>query len=655
MAGTTAVSGLVSGMSTDTIITQLMAIAKKPQDRLKTQLTNVQSEQTAWQTINAKVLALQTMVYSISKTSSFLAKKGASSDDTIATATASSSALPGIYDVKVSNRAQANQIASQTFDSLDADVGNGTFGVTFGNGTSFSVNVNQDNNTLTGLKDSINQADGGVTASIVNQGTEASPAYRLLLTSNNTGTDYKMNITSSGLNVTMDQEVQAAKDAQVTLGSGTNAITVTKSSNTITDLIPGVTLNIVKADTANPITVTVSKDTSAVSTSLNNFITQYNDLASTIATQFAYDSSTTETPILFGNYQLQTIQDKLASMVTGNAPGVTGKYSALSSVGITLGTDGKLSMDSTVLDSALSDNTDAVAKLFGADLTSESSLVKYAASTSKTQASTGSGWPVDITQAATRAQVTAGKAMDTTLASDEYMVVNGTKIALTAGMDIDKVVSAINSQSSKTYVSAYKSGADGTGTGNYITLRSNYYGSSYSFTASSNQPLSSSGTSGFGIIQVSPSNPSGESGDGKGTAGMDVAGTINGQTCTGKGQVLTANPESSSDPTTGLSIIATASKAMQTNVKFSKGVGASLQDLLTQYTSSTGTFTDIQDSLTKQVDSLNTEITDWETKLKTQSDNLYTKFNNMESQLSTLKSQGSAVTSMLSSNSSSSS
>lgn len=652
MAGTASVSGLISGIKTDDIITKVMDLARRPQKMAEVQKAKDQLALAQWQDMNVRVLALQTRCDNIATTSAFLTRSATSSDEKVATATASANALPGIYDIKVTSRAQSHQIASQTYGSMQDDIGTGSLSVAFSNGDSFKVTVDENNNTLIGLRDSINRASEGVTATIVNQGTEAVPAFRLMMTSENTGTDYKMTTTTDGINVVLDQEVQTAKNAVVTLGSGANAITVSKASNTIADLIPGVTLNVVKADTENSITIQVAKDTATIKTAIQDFVTQFNDVAGAMNEQSVYDAEAADTPSLFGNYQLQNMQNELISMVTGSVAGLTGEYSSLSSIGITLGNDGLLAVNSSELQSALDNHQTEVSKLFGADLDSDNALVRYAASTSDTKTSGARGWEVDITQPAIRAQVTAGKAMAAPLANDEFLMISGNKLSLTKGMTIDQVIATINGKTSDTALSAFKAGADGTGTGNYISLRSNYYGSRYSFSISSNMPMSSTSTSGFGIILMSPDNPTGESGEGKGQIGLDVAGTINGDETTGTGQVLTANPASSSSSTKGFSVLTTTTSPLTTHVRFTKGIGAAMQDLVGRLTSSTGTFATAQTSLNSSIDATTKNIADMETRLVAQQDRLAEQYTKMESALAKLQDQSSSLTALTANNTS---
>src|SRR5204862_116125 len=144
--------------------------------------------------------------------------------------------------------AQAAQLSSSGYSDPNTAIKQGTLTLQVGTGTATTVTVDSRNNTLQGLADSINAAGGDVRASVVNDGTSGTP-YRLLLTSSKTGSANGITVTNN-LNIGTDAAidpanttVQAATDAQVTVGSGAGALTVTSTSNQFNNLIPGVSLN----------------------------------------------------------------------------------------------------------------------------------------------------------------------------------------------------------------------------------------------------------------------------------------------------------------------------------------------------------------------------------------------------------------------------
>lgn len=679
MPGTMSIGGIVSGLKTDDIIAKIMEYARKPQEKLQSNVTLAQSKLAAWQDLNTRVLALKLKSDSIATGSVFKAKGVTSSDPAILTASASSDALEGTYYVKVTSRAQSHQLASsQTYTSMTDTVGTGKVTISLGEYTKdvsgesrfvekhdhFDVELNANNNTLAGMRDAINRENKGVKAVVVNEGTTESPAYRLLLTSTKTGAEYAMQVDTSGLSggaaPTVNREVQAATNAVLELGQGADNIKVTKTTNSINELIPGVTLNIASVNPDKTVKIDVSKNTNTVQSSIDGFVTQYNDMMDVIGSQFTYDSDTGDTGTLFGSYQLQMVQSSLTSAISNPILGVDSKYNTLSSVGVTLNASGRLVVDDGRLSEALNADPDAVAKLFSANVEADSSYITYLSHTSDTVPSVAGGYAVVVTQAARRAQVTAELAMDpgglgtTILGADETIVVNGTNIDLKAGMKLSDVVDEINKKSTVTGVAALATGSDGTGTGGYLTLRNVRYGSNHDITIKSLTSNGGAGTTGIGTKEISGADPIGQSGGGIGMVGLDVQGTINGEAAKGEGQVLTGISEDKNAKAKGLALMITSQGPMTSDVHYTKGFGAIMRDLVVGMTGKNGIFTQTQESLNSEIDATNQNIVDMETRILAQQDRLYAQFSAMETQLAKLQDQGNYLTSMLSGSSKSS-
>ncbi|MCX8053319.1 MAG: flagellar filament capping protein FliD [Armatimonadetes bacterium] len=659
MPGTMSVSGLISGLSTDEIISKIMEYARRPQTRLQQQKAESQLRLAAWQDINTRVLALKAKSESIADLVDFQAMTATSSNSSIVTATASTSAAPGVYYIRVVSKAQCHQVSSQAgaYTSVNDPVGTGTVRIDLANGTNFSVTLDSSNNTLAGLRDAINKANKGVTATIVNAGTTSAPDYRLLITSSAAGSDNRITlIDTSGLSggvkpeFDLDNPVQAPAPAVVEIGEGAGKITVTKSTNTITDLIPGVTLNLLNADPSNTVRIEITRNTSQIRQAIEAFVQQYNDLSDAIGDQFEYDTQTGQTLPLFSDFRLQTVHSDIVSAITSQVSGLTSSMKALANLGITQDTTGRLVINSSVLDTALENNMPQVARVFGAGIDSTSSYVSFLASTAETKPSGAVGYEVTITQAARRAQVTAGTAMTGVIREGgESLRINGKLITLDAGMDIDQVIARINSYSSETNVIALKTGAGGTGTGNYLTFRRVQYGSSYDVSVVSNLSCTLEGTTGIGNKTVTSANPEGETGSGQGMVGLDVAGTINGAQATGNGQILSLRSAPDGNGAKGLSLLITASEPLSgVKVVFTKGVGATLRDLLSTLTSTTGAITQAQDSITNEITQLDSEIAQWNVRLNDQEARLYAQFNALESQLAKLRQQSDYLSAQLS-------
>ncbi len=652
MPGSMSVGGVVSGLDTNSIIAKAVEYARRPIANYEGDIAVNQQKLAIWQDINTRMLAVKMSTESLARPATFQAKTAESSNESILTATASTDAVSGVYDLRVEQRAQAHQIAAtDTYSSTDAVVGEGTFEIVQANGDSFSVELDANNNTLSALKNKINSENEGVSASIVNVGTSDTPEYKLLLKASDTGTDYEITAIntsgwSGGTAPTFDlmaDPVQEAQDAIIKLGSGAGELTVTKSTNTITDVVPGVTLNITGADAGENVAITVGKDTTGAKAAIQGFVEAYNTLMSAIDDQFDYDADTGASGSLMGSYQLQAVQSDIQDMISRSVPGLDKEFSSLSSIGITLDQTGLLTVNQSELDDALANNIDKVEDLFSYRFESDSSYVSMVATSSSTDASNGD-WQVRINQVATRSNAQAGTELNGNLAQDETLTINGESVSLTAGMSMQDVIDAINSKTEDTNVVAYETvdGAD-----SYLTLRSRLYGDNHDFTAVSSVSNTVTNSSGIGNVSVSGENAAGESGTGTGAKGVDVEGQIfDGDTwvnCKGNGQILTADPDDEYSPVKGLVLMATYDTlpADDINVSYAKGFGASIRDKIGEMTGTDGVVTSAQESLNTEIDDIKEYIVDLEERLSRYEERMYEQFNAMETKLANLKQQSS--------------
>lgn len=363
-----------------------MSIERKPIDKLNTKESSYQAKLTALGTIKSKVAALQTAAQALgsSSTSSLLAFKATPSDTTIFSATAGSTAVAGTYSLAVTALAQSQKLVAAGQTSSTAAIGDGTstvvtfdFGTISGGtltngvysgasfasgGTTASITINSGNNTLQGIRDAINTANMGVTATIVNDGSGT--PYRLALSANNGGVSNSIKISTDGANAAITSllahdpagtqnltQTVAAQNAAFSV----NGIAVTKTSNTVTDVVEGVTLNLSKTGNA---TLNVERDTAATTKAVSDFVTAYNDLYSSIKNSFNYKSGSA----LAGDSTLRSLQSEMREIMATAASG--GALSNLFEVGITSKTDGTLQLDSSKLSSAMSTNFSNVASLF---------------------------------------------------------------------------------------------------------------------------------------------------------------------------------------------------------------------------------------------------------------------------------------------------
>ncbi|MDR4494354.1 MAG: flagellar filament capping protein FliD [Nitrospirales bacterium] len=378
--------GLGNGVDFGQVVDLLVQVQRQPIDRLTQRKLSAQSKLTDFGLLGGRLNSLQSAASSLRTKLSFDKSQisvTSGSTKTPLVATVSSGAAQGSYTVRVNQLASANQIASQSgtaVSSIDTDIvsgGAGTFSFQVGSGAVQTVNL-EASATLEDLKDAINDLGAGVSASLLNTGTEVAPQYRLVLSSNDTGQDHAITITSDNTDLnTVGSGVdifQAALDSEVELGvtdvgAGTQAVTINRSSNTLTDVIPGVNLNLQAADTANPVNITVSQDNEAVKDAISNFVTAYNDVVSFINERTNYNVETKERGLFVGETLPRSVLSRLREAVFSEISGLT-TFTTASQIGFeTQPADGTIKLNTATLDTALNQNYSAVRDLFIANPT----------------------------------------------------------------------------------------------------------------------------------------------------------------------------------------------------------------------------------------------------------------------------------------------
>ena len=187
-------TGPESGINYTAILNALDQALSAPITLMQAQETPLNNQLSAWQNIGSDISALSSSASALGEPSLYQTYTATSSNTSVATATASSSAIPGTYNFTVNQLAQAAEIASQGIAATSTTVGTGTFGITV-NGTLTNVSVTSSNDTLSGLAQAINNAGAGVSAAVISDGSSNNP-YRLVLTSSTTGTNSAVSITN---------------------------------------------------------------------------------------------------------------------------------------------------------------------------------------------------------------------------------------------------------------------------------------------------------------------------------------------------------------------------------------------------------------------------------------------------------------------------
>ncbi|MDO8346976.1 MAG: flagellar filament capping protein FliD [Rugosibacter sp.] len=362
--------GIASGLDVNGIVAKLMELERIPLARLATKETNYNAKLTAYGSIKGALSSLQTAAATLTATSTFNARSVVVSDATVVTASASSAAAAGSYTLSVTQLAKFHTLRSTTNYAATTDTFNtGTLAISIGGGSAVNITIDSSNNTLAGIRQAINDANAGVTATILNDGT----TNRLVLTSTTSGAVGSIAVTAtdsdsgganalSGLDSASLLQTQPADNALFNI----NGIDIIRSSNTVTDAIEGVIFKLTKGTLAAPgtATLTIDRNTEAVTASIATFVKAYNDAVGLLKTSSSFNAATKVAAILNGDSTVRSLQSQLSELVHTTVTGIAGGISTLSDIGIAVQKDGTLATDSTKLAAALADPTKDVTALF---------------------------------------------------------------------------------------------------------------------------------------------------------------------------------------------------------------------------------------------------------------------------------------------------
>ena len=369
--------GLGNGLDFGQVVDQLVKVARLPVDRLTDKKASLNSKSTDYATLSTKLVMLQSAADKLRLSTSFDRTGTSVSDSTALSAIGSSTATAGTYSIRVTQLAQSHQITNKDVKAVAAvttDIVGGTSGTfTFrvGSGANQTVTLSS-TATLDDLKAAINDLGAGVTASIINTGSDTTPAYRLVLTAASTGAANGVTVVSDDTDLDLDNSsgtggvdtLQAAQDATVVVGDPTqNPVTLTRSSNVVSDAIPGVTLTLLKATGSSTVQVGVSRDVAAVKANITALATAYNDVVKFINERNTYDIATKKGGIFFNEPTVRGVLTQLRTALSSSVAGLS-SLSTAGAIGFKTERDGTVTIEDAKLDSALAASYTGVKNLF---------------------------------------------------------------------------------------------------------------------------------------------------------------------------------------------------------------------------------------------------------------------------------------------------
>jgi flagellar hook-associated protein 2 len=370
-------SGAAGGsvINVSLLVSQLVQATQAPQQNLiAKQMQTVTTDISAVGTLKSALSSFQPSLSALDTQSSFNAQMVTSSDTSAFTATITSGAPVGTYNVMIDHLASAQQLLSGPFTGTGAtSIGTGTLQLSLG-GSSFSVNITSTDDTLNGIAATINSASDnpGITATVL-QGTDGA---HLVLSSTRTGAANTIEVTETDSgnalaaltygsgNTAHYSEQSQAKDASFSI----SGVPGTSPTNTVTTALNGVTLNLLAptATTGTAPTLTVLTDTGTIQNNIKAFVTAYNTLAGTFSSLGSYDATTGSAGPMMGDPLLSGLKNQIQHALYSVVKTGSSTYNTLASIGITSNSDGTLSLDASKLNAALSGNFSAVSELFSA-------------------------------------------------------------------------------------------------------------------------------------------------------------------------------------------------------------------------------------------------------------------------------------------------
>ena len=375
--GSISSAGIGSGLDVSSIVTQLMAVEQRPLEQLKSQATSLGSKLSTVGKLQGYFSALRDKANALTLSTLWSATTATSANTAVKVSTGPG-AVAGSYAVAVTRLAQGQTLISGALPASTSTLNEGTLTIELGQylagtpaagfnpkaGSSpVTINIGSGETSLATVRDKINSANAGITATLI---TDAS-GTRLSLRSNDTGAEnaFRVAVTeavddnnpATGLSALAYDAAaaasspmlrkQAADNSDLTI----NGIQINTASNTLNDVVDGLTLNL-SATTTGPVDVSVTADTTSIKTAITDFVAAFNTLASFIKAQTAYNADSKSGGALQGDQSTLSLQNQLRGVINEGSS-ASSVWSRLSDIGLAMKVDGTLDTNAGKLDNAL--------------------------------------------------------------------------------------------------------------------------------------------------------------------------------------------------------------------------------------------------------------------------------------------------------------
>jgi flagellar hook-associated protein 2 len=358
------VTGILTSSQITSLIQQASAAYQAPANALQAQEQPIETKISALDKVQGALSSLQSAISGLADMQSFAQRTVTTSPSGAVSATVTNAAAPGTYNLTNIHLAQAQSLISSGYASASASLGTGSLTIKVGSGPATTVTITSTQDSLAGIANAINQANAGVAATVLYDGT----SYHLVLTGDATGAANAFTVTGSGgltgLSYYPGSSGLTRLQAAANAGFSLNGIAISSGSNTITGVVPGLTLVLAASGSA---TVQVSQSAAALDKAANNLVSALNDVLGTINQYASYNPTSGGGPLL-GDVGLDVVRTALLDAIT--APGGAGSgqgtpYNSLSAIGFGVTSSGTVTFNDAAFQSAAAANYNAVAALLG--------------------------------------------------------------------------------------------------------------------------------------------------------------------------------------------------------------------------------------------------------------------------------------------------
>jgi flagellar hook-associated protein 2 len=338
------------------VLNAIMTQERVPVTLLEKQQTSLTAQKSAFSALAAKLSSLQSAADDLAGTNAFDSTSATVSDPTRVSFSSGSSAARGTYQITVNRLALAQVSLSNGLDDKDTAIV--ATGGTFSLGADRTVDISGPV-TLEGLASAINDADVGVSASIVRNAA----GYHLMLTGQNSGAGNTFTPSAEALTggtaALSFSTSQTAQDAEITL----NGVTVTSSTNTFDSAIAGASFTVLRQDLANPVVVTITASSESLKALVQKIVAAFNDTVKFLDEQHAA-AAKGETNNIGRDTLVRSLRREMTSALIAENTAGGGSFTALAQIGFSLSRTGQLTLDEATFEEALRSNRGDVQKLF---------------------------------------------------------------------------------------------------------------------------------------------------------------------------------------------------------------------------------------------------------------------------------------------------